>query len=173
MPQETKIKNPHDQIVYNIGYLYTLLEGYFAFAYKEFGLSPAQFNLLMAVKHVGKDEGISQCQIGKHLYVTAANITRMIDGLEAHGLLARSAHLNDRRINLIKITSKGAVLLDRVWIKHVAAVNALMKKNSAKETEVFNQQLGDFIAEMEEKVAQNKLLEVDPDVIARHIVDRG
>ena len=173
MAPEIKIKSPHDQIVYNIGYLYTLLEDYFTFAYKEFGLSPAQFNLLMAVKHVGKDEGISQSQIGKHLYVTAANITRLIDGLEQQGLLLRHAHPQDRRVNLIKITPQGAQLLDRVWIKHVAAVNALLKKYSAKDAQVFNQHLGGFIAEMEAKAAQNKLLEVDPDVIARHIVDRG
>jgi len=81
-----KDKTPHierfnDFIVYNIGKLYILLNQYLGKIYRELGLNPAKFNLLMLIKHMGKGEGISQIELGDKLFVSASNITKLIEAL--------------------------------------------------------------------------------------------
>ena len=42
-------------------------------------------------------------------------MTKMIDKLESDQLVVRSALEGDRRVNIVKITKKGADLLDSIW----------------------------------------------------------
>lgn len=146
-----QIKNPNDFIVYNIGRLYVLLDHYFFNIYKEFELNPAKFNLLMVIKHIGKDEGVSQIDIGENLFVSAANITKLIDALEKKEWVKRAASLKDRRVNLIKITEKGSALLDEVWIKHVEAVNSFLEDFSPEDLGQFDDFLKRFKKELENR----------------------
>lgn len=50
--------------------------------------------------------------IGKWLGVNKANVTRLVDGLERDGLVARSASVMDRRTVLVNITPAGRQRLD-------------------------------------------------------------
>jgi MarR family 2-MHQ and catechol resistance regulon transcriptional repressor len=100
---------------------------------KGFNLSLAKFNVLMIVKHQGGKDGLSQVEIGKKLLVTPANITKMVDRLDKDSLLTRVSHVKDRRSNVIKITDKGSILLDEVWIKYQEQVNKLTQGLSEKE----------------------------------------
>lgn len=146
-----EIEKYNDFIIYNIGKLYVFLNQYFTDAYKEFGLNPAKFNILMLIKHIGKEDGISQTELSEKLFVSAANITKLIDGLEKKGLVCRVISKKDRRINLIKITEEGSKLLDRVWLKHIEALNNILKEFSVEEKEKFNEFLERFKKEMEAK----------------------
>ncbi|MFA5008619.1 MAG: MarR family transcriptional regulator [Candidatus Omnitrophota bacterium] len=148
----SKVSYPNDSIVYAIGRLYVLLDSYlYNIAYKKHNLNSAKFNLLMAIKHIGKDKGISQRELGNNLYVTAANITKLIDTLEKDALVLRMAFDRDRRINLIKITDKGSRLLDEIWPEHVTCVNGILDNFSASDKEKLNQLLEAFKKNMEEK----------------------
>jgi MarR family 2-MHQ and catechol resistance regulon transcriptional repressor len=148
-----KITAPHDLIVYNIGRLYVLLDTYlYNKAYRRFSLNPAKFNVLMLVKHVGKNTGLPQQGLSSNLCVSAANITKLVDGLQKQGLVQRLASRHDRRVNLIKITKKGSKLLDEVWPRHVQALNAILKKLSRDEKDKLNHFLQDFKEEMEVKI---------------------
>jgi len=142
-----KIRKFNDSIVYNIGRLYVLLNQYLTKAYAPFGLNPAKFNLLMSVKHIGKNEGISQIELGGSLCVSAANITKLIDGLEKKGYLVRLPSPTDRRVNIIKITKGGSRLLDRIWVSHSEALNALLGDFSEEERQLFNKFLERFKSE--------------------------
>jgi DNA-binding MarR family transcriptional regulator len=42
-------------------------------------------------------------------------VTRMIDLLSAEGLVERSPHPSDRRINLLRVTEQGEVELRRIF----------------------------------------------------------
>ena len=150
-----QIKLHNDSIVYNIGRLYVLLSNYLSETYQEFGLNPAKFNLLMVVKHMGKAKGIAQIKLGDRLFVTASNITKLIDGLEKKGLVQRLPSINDRRVNLVKITQGGSQLLDKVWIRHAQALNAILGDLGLKDKETFNAFLQEFKKEMEKKVGNN------------------
>ena len=145
----------NDFIVYNIGRLYVLLNQYLGKMYKELGLNPAKFNLLMLIKHMGKDEGISQIELGDKLFVSASNITKLIDGLEKKGLVQRFPSKDDRRINLVKVTDNGSELLNRVWVKHVEALNNILQSLSGNDKEQFHLFLDRFRKEMERKIDKN------------------
>lgn len=139
-------------IIYDIGRLYVLLDNYlYNRAYREFNINTAKFNVLMVVKHIGKNNGLSQAEIGNNLYVSAANITKLIDGLEKSGLVVREASSRDRRINLIKISEKGSKLLDQVWIKHTKALGAILETFSTSNKDKLKRLLEKFRKEMEEK----------------------
>ena len=49
---------------------------------KNYDLTPTDMNVLMLVKHQGKDKGVSQVDLGQKLMVTAHNMTRAIQRLE-------------------------------------------------------------------------------------------
>lgn len=145
-----QIKKYNDSIIYNIGRLYVLLDAYLNNkAYKEFGLNPATFNLLMVIKHIGRDEGVSQIEAGKRLFVSAANITKLVDSLQKKLLIVRLPAPADRRVNLIKITEKGSRLLDRVWARHAGVLNTLLEGFSEKEKGEFSAFIERFKKEME------------------------
>ncbi len=146
-----QIKEFNDLVVYSIGRLYTLLNQYLSGVYKEFNLNPAKFNLLMLIKHIGKEKGVSQIELGDRLCVSAANITKLIDGLEKKAWIKRVAFADDRRVKLIKITPQGSNLLDKVWLKHTQALNKLLKDFTREEKKRFSNDLDKFIKEMQEQ----------------------
>ena len=64
--------------------------------------------------------------IGKWLGVNKANVTRLVDGLERDGLVARSASALDRRTILVSITLTGRTRLDSALPHHVEYVGRLL-----------------------------------------------
>src|SRR3989339_9165 len=101
--------------VYGVAHVYFLISREIENYLKPFNLNPTSFNALMIIKHQGKEDGISQIDIGKRLVVTASNMTKLLDKLNNEALIERSAQKGDRRVNLIKITKKGSDLLDQAW----------------------------------------------------------
>jgi DNA-binding MarR family transcriptional regulator len=57
----------------------------------------------------------SQSDIAKRLRVEAATVTRMVDILSQEGLVERTADPNDRRVNLLSISSKGEIELEKIF----------------------------------------------------------
>ena len=122
----------NEEVVYNIARAYIHLDQQIAKLLAEYDLSPAKFNILLMVKHVGKNRGIAQNEISKLLLVTTSNITRMIDKLEKDGYVSRSSQEGDRRVNLISITKKGSDLLDKAWIPYKQKINDMVDKKCDK-----------------------------------------
>lgn len=111
-PEGDTVEN---NIVYCTAGVFSLLERKITDYLRAYNLSPSQFNALMIIKHIGKEKGLSQIEIGDRLIVTASNMTRLLDKLTKEGLIERTAQENDRRVNLIKITEKGSKMLDQAW----------------------------------------------------------
>jgi len=126
-------ENTSEAVLYNIVRTFTLLNRLFQRHYAQFDVTPAKLNVLMLVKHVGGEEGLPQREIAKRLIISGSDVTGLIDRLEKDGLLARGGASNDRRIKLVKITSKGAALLDRLWPAHMERVESVMSSLSRKE----------------------------------------
>jgi MarR family transcriptional regulator for hemolysin len=57
----------------------------------------------------------SQSDIAKRLQVEAATITRMVDILSKEGLVERAADPNDRRVNLLSVSPKGEIELEKIF----------------------------------------------------------
>lgn len=79
-------------------------------------LTASQFNTLLVLRMAGP-KGLLMSEIGQRLVVTRSNVTRLVDGLERQGLIARGEHA-DRRATLVKLTKAGSKLVGQTLPKH-------------------------------------------------------
>ncbi len=114
-----------EECIYSLVLVYTLLFNDMSSYLAHFQLTPAKLNVLMIIKHQGKDKGLSQIDIGKRLLVTASNMTRLLDKLEKEGLIVKVAQAGDKRVKVIKVTPKASKLLDDAWPGYVARLHSL------------------------------------------------
>ena len=77
----------------------------------EHGITHGQYNVLRILRgaHPG---GHPRCEIAARLIERAPDVTRLVDRLEANGLVERSRSEEDRRVSLTRITRRGLELLD-------------------------------------------------------------
>jgi len=75
--------------------------------------SSARMETLAAI--VNMQGQVSQSDLARRLRVEGATITRMVDLLSADGLVERSPHPTDRRINLLRVTEAGEEALRRIF----------------------------------------------------------
>ena len=114
-----------EAVLYSLARTASLVVRELSQVYQRFGLTAASFNLLMLLKHGADPEAMTQQAIGKRLVVSPSDMTGLIDRLEKKGFVQRLPG-KDRRSKLLRITSKGAKLLDEVWPHHVEAVERLV-----------------------------------------------
>jgi MarR family transcriptional regulator, 2-MHQ and catechol-resistance regulon repressor len=127
--------NFRETSVYALACAYSHVEKAIAEYLRPFALTPAKFNAMMVIKHAGKNEGLSQIDIGRRLIVTASNMTRLLDNLEKDGYIERFAREGDRRVNLVKISKKGSGILDKVWpgyYSKILEIADLLEKDDSK-----------------------------------------
>jgi DNA-binding MarR family transcriptional regulator len=127
--------NFRETSVYALACAYSHVEKAIAEYLRPYALTPAKFNAMMVIKHAGKNEGLSQIDIGRRLIVTASNMTRLLDNLEKEGYIERFAQKGDRRVNLIKISKKGSRILDNVWpgyYSKILEIADLLEKDDSK-----------------------------------------
>ena len=86
-------------------------------------VSFAQFFLLA---HIGAHETLSMSEIAEKMNHSTAAATGLVDRLENLGYVHRTHALNDRRKVLVKITKKGANLVDQIRLDMVNNLTTLM-----------------------------------------------
>jgi DNA-binding MarR family transcriptional regulator len=86
------------------------------------GTTPARARLLMTLQCQGS---CKMSDLSGHLSVTPRNVTKLVDGLEAEGLVVREPHPHDRRATLIRITPAGMLVCKESALANHAAVTAL------------------------------------------------
>lgn len=145
---DLKNETPQNKSIYLIAGVFQKINFQIEETLKKFNLSLGKFNVLMIVRHQGGKEGLSQVEICKKLLVTAANITKMVDRLTNDGLLTRDSQAKDRRSNTIKITDKGSILLDNVWIEYQKTVNKLTQSLSETNKRKLNEILEQWYREL-------------------------
>ncbi|MCK4998727.1 MAG: MarR family transcriptional regulator [Anaerohalosphaera sp.] len=100
---------------------------------RPYGLTDVQLNLMMLLKYQGRNEGLSQARLSEMMLVNRANVTSLIDRMETAGFVVRTAEANDRRYNIIKLTGKGAKLLDKVEPAYRDEIDRIMSPLSDSE----------------------------------------
>ena len=78
--------------------------------YPPLELTGAQYNVLRILEGAG--EPIPQQEIADRLLVSRANVTGLLDKLEAKGLIERLP-CEDRRVNMVRLTAGGFGLLEK------------------------------------------------------------
>ncbi|HUP27982.1 MAG TPA: MarR family transcriptional regulator [Chloroflexia bacterium] len=71
---------------------------------ENYDLTIAQYDVLA---HLSEKPGITQQALAQELLVTKGNICGLIDRMSAHGLVERRSDPEDRRSNLLHLTSEG------------------------------------------------------------------
>ncbi len=74
------------------------------------GLSPTQYNVLRILRGAGK-EGLRCREVGERMLTRDPDITRLLDRLEARGLVTRERPRRDRRVIISRISEAGLKLL--------------------------------------------------------------
>lgn len=77
---------------------------------KPFDLSPVQYNVLRILRGAG-DTGATCSQIGERLVTRDPDITRLLDRMEARGLISRERSRTDRRVVMTRVSETGLTLL--------------------------------------------------------------
>jgi DNA-binding MarR family transcriptional regulator len=88
---------------------------------READLTFAQYNVLRILRGAGRD-GITCGGISERMVTRDSDITRLLDRLEARGLVERVRDARDRRAILSRITKTGLALLEELD-EPVAAVH--------------------------------------------------
>lgn len=83
---------------------------------KPFGISAAQFNVLRVLRGAERagGDGLTCSGIGDRLLTRGPDITRLLDRLEAQGMIERERDTEDRRVVTTRITESGLRLLDSI-----------------------------------------------------------
>jgi DNA-binding MarR family transcriptional regulator len=84
-----------------------------AAALKPHSLSPEQYNVLRILRGAGR-EGLPCGEIAARMVTHDPDMTRLLDRLEARGLIGRARDTRDRRIVTTRIRPEGLRLLDRL-----------------------------------------------------------
>jgi len=77
----------------------------------EFGLSPPQ---LFALRTLDPDHPIAMRELAEQLHCDSSNVTGLVDGLAAQGLVERREAEHDRRVRMLVITERGAEVRKRM-----------------------------------------------------------
>jgi MarR family transcriptional regulator for hemolysin len=80
----------------------------------------------------------SQSDVAKRLRVEAATVTRMVDILSKEGLVERAADPNDRRVNLLSISPKGEIELEKIFDVYDALRFHVLEGLSAEDIETLH-----------------------------------
>ena len=101
-----------DPLTHTLGFLLhdaaRLLRKRFDQKARHLGLTRSQWQVLA---HVARNEGLHQGALAEILELEPITLVRLIDRLEAAGLVERRAHATDRRLKLLHLTDKARPVL--------------------------------------------------------------
>jgi DNA-binding MarR family transcriptional regulator len=102
------------------------------------GVSIPQCDVLTTLS---EQEGVSQQELAKRLYVTKGNISGLLDRLEAAGFVERRSTANDRRQYAIFLTEPGREMAEKAIAVQHQWVASIFGRLSEADLEAFETQL--------------------------------
>jgi DNA-binding MarR family transcriptional regulator len=96
----------------------------------ERGITAAQYNVLRILRGVYPD-GHPRCEIASRMIERSPDINRLVDRLEAQGLVECDRSTKDRRLSLTTITAKGFELLDKIDLE-IERMNRVLGKRLSR-----------------------------------------
>ena len=98
-----------------------------------------------ALQLLSQAEGrvLKRVELARRLVLSPSGVTRLLDGLEASGLVERASCPTDLRVTYARLTDSGACALGRAAGDHERAVAALLERHlSDDEIETLGELLG-------------------------------
>jgi len=78
---------------------------------QEFGLTPPQ---MFALRALDPDKPLPMRELATMLHCDSSNVTGLVDGLAAQGLVERREAEHDRRVRMLVVTERGIEVRDRL-----------------------------------------------------------
>jgi DNA-binding MarR family transcriptional regulator len=85
------------------------------------GLTISDYEVLLRLARA-PDRRMRRVDLAQQVLLTASGITRLLDGLEGHGYVARAACDSDRRVVYAVLTDEGAAKLREASATHVLQI---------------------------------------------------
>lgn len=101
-------------------------------AFKPYGITTTQYNVLRILRGAGK-EGLCRNEVRDRLIAQVPDVTRLLDRLEGAGLVERERASADRRQVTTRITTAGLALLRKLDAPIVAMHEQHLGHLSAKQ----------------------------------------
>ena len=111
LKQNRPFSSIHEEVVLNLMRTADQLVVPLAEVLREANLSLSQYNILRILRGAGAD-GLPCGEITERMVRRDPDLTRLLDRLEARGLVERSRGTTDRRVVLATIAKEGERLLD-------------------------------------------------------------
>jgi DNA-binding MarR family transcriptional regulator len=77
----------------------------------ELGLTPPQ---MFALRALDPEAPVPMRELAHQLHCDSSNVTGLVDGLEAQGLVERRSAEHDRRVRMLVVTERGAQVRRRI-----------------------------------------------------------
>lgn len=106
-------KSLEEEAILSIARTAAVLEHSGAEALKPFNLTITQYNVLRILRGAG-EPGLCRNEVGERLVTKVPDVTRLLDRMEATGLILRQRGGDDRRFVATRITDKGLRLLEKI-----------------------------------------------------------
>jgi DNA-binding MarR family transcriptional regulator len=90
----------------NLGRTWASLEHELGEVLREHGITPTQYNVLRILRGAG-ERGLCRSEIIERMITRVPDATRLLDRMEAAGLIARARDAEDRRFVTTRITEAG------------------------------------------------------------------
>jgi len=110
-------------------------------ALKDLDITGQQMGILMSLTH---GVATTPFELSKLLGIDTGLMTRMLDKLEAKGLLSRSRSLDDRRVVNLTVTRKGQEVAERIPDVAPKVLNQRLRNFSKEEFAEFRRLLAKF-----------------------------
>ncbi|HMX16675.1 MAG TPA: MarR family transcriptional regulator [Rhodocyclaceae bacterium] len=91
------------------------------------GLTPAGFDVLATLRRSPPPRQLAPGQIRDAMLITSGGLTKVLAQLEATGLVARSTGRADARVKPVKLTARGARLVERLMEELTTANRAWLR----------------------------------------------
>lgn len=104
-------------------------------------LSPPQFEIMTAIYFEGE---MSQNEMPKKLHLAKSTISSLLDRLEKQGMISKRKTQLDKRISAVRLTFKGANVIDQVIERRRELLKVLSGHLSEKQRKEFNDIIARF-----------------------------
>jgi len=94
---------------------------------------------------------LTMAELADELRVTRKNITTLVDGLEADGMVKRKSHPTDRRATIIEPSEKGKQLGCTMQTEFVGVIGDVYKCLSHSEKEQLKEILSKLVKELDKR----------------------
>jgi DNA-binding MarR family transcriptional regulator len=105
--------SPEQEAHLSLGRTWAMLDRAFTEALRPYGITGTQYNVLRILRGAGAT-GLCRGAVMERMIAPVPDGTRLLDRMEAAGLIVRQRSAEDRRFVTARITERGLTLLDEV-----------------------------------------------------------